>query len=310
MKLYQYGDYPTLEEIRKDYYELMEIIKNVNSVAQAKELEKQGFIIEINGDTINTFIQEGKTDEQIDWIRYESYGCLTYIYKYADGRVLFDVWCIKHYDEFIWDTKIEDITEDMYNRAVSDANLEQENCDTGEEKDNKPSGGTDMKQFIKINGTEVPVEIEVDMSHKEDQIIENFVDSLVVRAVDHFCDNTFDLEALTEDEIRNIQDVIFNECDYMYLLATGEFYDEVKAFYQRALRERAKYYTFSVEYKGEVTVSVKASTEEDAQNYIRNLSEDDLFEYCGYGEASISSIDCTDCSDDEPYWGETFDITT
>jgi hypothetical protein len=132
MKSYQYGDYPTLEEIRKDYYELMEIIKNVNSVAQAKELEKQGFIIEINGDTVNTFIQEGKTDEQIDWIRYESYGCLTYIYKYADGRVLFDVWCSKHYDEFIWDTKIEDITEDMYNRAGSDANLEQENCDTGE----------------------------------------------------------------------------------------------------------------------------------------------------------------------------------
>ena len=44
-----YGDYPTLEEIRRDYNELVEMVGNVVTIEQAKEWnQKDKFTIEIN----------------------------------------------------------------------------------------------------------------------------------------------------------------------------------------------------------------------------------------------------------------------
>ena len=105
MKHYQYGDFPTMEEIKQDYAELMEIIKDVRTIEQARELEKQGFIIEINGMSIDEFVAvDGDgyvcTDKDIEWIRYDVYGCLSYIYDRFDGNPMFDVWCDYYFDEF------------------------------------------------------------------------------------------------------------------------------------------------------------------------------------------------------------------
>lgn len=119
MKHYQYGDFPTMEEIKQDYAELMEIIKDVRTIEQARELEKQGFIIEINGMSIDEFVAvDGNgyvcTDKDIEWIRYDVYGCLSYIYDRFDGNPMFDVWCDYYFDEFIHDITIEQLTEELY----------------------------------------------------------------------------------------------------------------------------------------------------------------------------------------------------
>lgn len=118
---YRYGDFPTIEEIKRDYNELMEIIKDVRTIEQAREMERKGFIVEINGVTIDEYINgegynEGKTDENIEWIRYEVYGCLSYIYDRFDGKPMFDVFSMYCYDEFIRDITIDELTEKLYEK--------------------------------------------------------------------------------------------------------------------------------------------------------------------------------------------------
>lgn len=118
---YRYGDFPTIEEIKRDYNELMEIIKDVRTIEQAREMERKGFIVEINGVTIDEYINgegynEGKTDENIEWVRYEVYGCLSYIYDRFDGKPMFDVFSMYCYDEFIRDITIDELTEELYEK--------------------------------------------------------------------------------------------------------------------------------------------------------------------------------------------------
>lgn len=119
---YTYGDFPTIEEIKRDYNELMEIIKDVKTIEQAKQLEKDFTIIEINGMSIGEFLTPDNngyvcTDKDIEWIRYEVYGCLSYIYqRFDNGKIWFDVWSDFLYDEFIRDITIDKLTEDLYNK--------------------------------------------------------------------------------------------------------------------------------------------------------------------------------------------------
>ena len=113
-------DFPTIEEIKKDYNELMEIIKDVRTIEQIKELDEQKkFTIEINGMSIGEFLEVDNdgyvgTDKDIEWVRYESYGCLSYIYDRFNGKPMFDVWCDYGYYDFITDITIDELTEDLY----------------------------------------------------------------------------------------------------------------------------------------------------------------------------------------------------
>lgn len=124
---YTYGDFPTMEEIKRDYDELMEIIKDIRTIEQARQLEKEKkFIIEINGMSIEEFLMPDSngyvcTDKDIEWIRYEVYGCLSYIYDRFDGKPMFDVWSDYCYDEFIRDITIDELTEDLYEKEKAAA---------------------------------------------------------------------------------------------------------------------------------------------------------------------------------------------
>ena len=126
----KYGDFPSLDEIKRDYMELMDITKGVRSIEQAKEVaEKHKLIIEINGVSLDEFENGLKTingrsgargsNSDIEWIRYEAYGCLAYVYDRFDGRPMFDVWSNVACCEFITDIHIEDLTEENYKRWVS-----------------------------------------------------------------------------------------------------------------------------------------------------------------------------------------------
>ena len=124
-----YGDYPTIEEIKRDYFELMEIIKDVRTVEDAIKVEEtKKLTLEINGMSIDEYkkinnigprafiyTDENGVEEGIEWIRYESYGCLSYIYDRFDGKPSFDIWSNKCDYNFVQDITIDEITEEIYN---------------------------------------------------------------------------------------------------------------------------------------------------------------------------------------------------
>lgn len=125
-----YEDFPTIEEIKRDYAELMKIARNVRTIEQAIETEKKEKVtIEINGLLIDEYVNGMKhsdgtisdykgTNEEIEWIRYESYGCLAYVYDRFDGKPMFDVWCNAGECEFITDITIDELTEENYAKWV------------------------------------------------------------------------------------------------------------------------------------------------------------------------------------------------
>jgi len=117
-----YGDYPTLEEIKRDYSELVELVGNVTTIEQAENWNVKGkFTIEVNGEALDAFKADGGKDEDIEWFRYETYGCLSYVYVYIKNGsvddILFDVWSNKKDCEFIQDTSISKV-EANYNTYV------------------------------------------------------------------------------------------------------------------------------------------------------------------------------------------------
>lgn len=126
----EYGDFPTLEEIKRDYYALMDIIKGVKTVGQAREVEKNyGISVEINGVSIDEFENGLKTingradgrgtNADIEWIRYEAYGCLSYVYDWFGGSPMFDVWSNAASCEFVTDITIDDLNPENYASWVS-----------------------------------------------------------------------------------------------------------------------------------------------------------------------------------------------
>lgn len=121
-------DFPSYEEIKRDHNELLEIIKDVKTIEQAKEIaEKHGLIVEINGLPIDEFENGLKTihgrtdlhgtDTDIEWIRYEYYGCLSYVYDRSDGKPVFDIYC-KDGSMFVDSCRMEDLTEEKYEEIV------------------------------------------------------------------------------------------------------------------------------------------------------------------------------------------------
>lgn len=88
--------FPTYEEVVKDYNDFAKKINGITTVEQAKDFqEKYKIYVEVNGELINDFISSGGTNELIEWIRYEQYKSLSYIYAFISNgsitHILFDV---------------------------------------------------------------------------------------------------------------------------------------------------------------------------------------------------------------------------
>lgn len=93
------GKYPYLDNIADDYNKLMNLVKDVKSLKDIEELvANKSFSIseiEINGMSVGFYkerLEQGFASD-IEWIRYESFGCLDYIYVFTDRSRLpvFDV---------------------------------------------------------------------------------------------------------------------------------------------------------------------------------------------------------------------------
>lgn len=106
---------PSLGEIRADYKAFRELTKYVRTLEDIKKLRHQ-FVIEINGVSISEF-EEMPTE--IEWVRYDGYGCLEDIYDYLDGKPKFLINC-KECDELrylvIGTITEKDITEENYKK--------------------------------------------------------------------------------------------------------------------------------------------------------------------------------------------------
>lgn len=93
------GKYPYLDNIVDDYNKLMNLVKDVKSLKDIEELvANKSFSIseiEINGMSVGFYkerIEQGFASD-IEWICYESFGCLDYIYVFTEESRLpvFDV---------------------------------------------------------------------------------------------------------------------------------------------------------------------------------------------------------------------------
>lgn len=103
---------PTLEAIKKAYAEITEIMKNVTTVEQCRDIAKRlPLTIEINGffidEYVNQYVSETCADAAIEWIRVEGYEMLSYVYFHKNGPIFFDVWSDDVEAEFLVDITID-----------------------------------------------------------------------------------------------------------------------------------------------------------------------------------------------------------
>ena len=113
-----YG-FPTIEEIKSDYYELLVLIKDIKTIEQAQEFEqKTRMEIEINGLLIDEYIKHGGTNKDIKWIRYDNFGCLYYIYNFLNESIIFDVYAEYCDCEFIENITIDELTEEFLEKEI------------------------------------------------------------------------------------------------------------------------------------------------------------------------------------------------
>ena len=114
--------FPTMEEIKSDYYELLELIKDIKTIKQAQEFERKTRIeVEINGLTIDEYIEIGGTNEAMIFIKYKNFGCLDYIYNRLDKYITFNVYSEFCNCDFIKNITIDKLTEEFLEESIKEA---------------------------------------------------------------------------------------------------------------------------------------------------------------------------------------------
>ena len=79
------------EKLKKQYYEIVEIIGKERDIEVLKEIAKRNNLyLEVNGVYID-HLKQCEDKQEIDWVRVEYYKDLWYIYFFADGSIIFDV---------------------------------------------------------------------------------------------------------------------------------------------------------------------------------------------------------------------------
>lgn len=214
MSEYIYGEFPSIEAIRHDYKLLKAVIHDIKTVQQVMDLMSETLLVaEINGMTPEEFVKEGGTDDSIEWIRYEQFGCLTYIYDNFDGNPVFDVWSELYMDEFIFDITIDKLTEELYNSAIKEIT----------ERYNQEE--TKMDNY------------SVEINHND--IIREYVDNIVERIMKDLYINTFhDYSALEDGEENLIKSRVLDDTDYTWTFTYDSMYEVVKGYYADVIKSR------------------------------------------------------------------------
>lgn len=115
------SDIPDLETLKKQYNEIADIMKNVKTVEDARQLENSlGIYIEIgpkDGDAEHCtwYGFDDLKESDIEWFRVESWGDLGYLYFNTNGKVFFDVFDC---DDTIIDSTSIDKLEQAYSELL------------------------------------------------------------------------------------------------------------------------------------------------------------------------------------------------
>jgi hypothetical protein len=337
-----YGDFPTLEQIRKDYNDFKDTFKDIRTVEQIVDLVAETFmIVEINGMTVKEFLEDGGTNDKIEWIRYEQYGCLTYIYDRFDGNPMFDVFSSACCAEFIQDITIDKLTEEFYNKAKTEAidifklgevkmNSEKKIVVEGKFTSAHNVDVYDSLWIKEYDGAEiclnevfhnniekdafVRVSIETDKVEQsvpvvpapvnEKDVLEAFIKDLIFDVVDDLSDSKFSTyEQLDYLELTQIEESILRNDDYRGMLANGTFRATILELYKEILDNRVQYYRYTVPYNGYVEFTVKAHSQEEAEEYIDSMSHYSLAEYVNEYDIEFDTYDkeLDDWTYDEPF---------
>jgi hypothetical protein len=251
MSKYIYGEFPTLEDIQHDYKLFKAVIQDIRTVQQVMDLMSETLlVIEINGMTPEEFVNDGGTDDTIEWIRYEQFGCLTYIYDRFDDNPMFDVWCELYHDEFIHDITIDKLTEELYNEAI---------CEITE----------------RYNPEEKKMEnYSVEITHND--IIREYVDNIVEKIMADLRINVFhDYSALEDGEENLIKLRVLDETDYTWTFAYDSMYEVVKGYYAEVLKSRG----LSVNIVKTEDVVIKNFLSEIVIKVADNIYNEEFYEY-------------------------------
>jgi hypothetical protein len=273
MKDYINGEFPTLTDIVRDYYEFKEVIRGIKTVNQVKDLVDETLLCaEINGMTVAEYIENGCTDEGIEWIRYDRFGCLRCIYDRFDGNLMFDVWSEACDDDFIRDITIDKLTEEVYNETKADAIT-----------------------FYRVGQATV---------QDKGNVIVEFVEGLIEEIVENLYNSKFDsYEELNQFELASIKDNIIRHRDYREMLINGTFISNILELYKDALDSRIQYYKYTIPYSGYIEITVKAHSEEEADDYIDSMSHYSLVQHLNEYDVEFDTYDkdLEDMSYDEPF---------
>ena len=139
----EYGDYPTLSEIVRDYQEIVEFAQYANTLEELHRIQEKHPDLTIGINDGDMFLDEfeycGGTNADIECVRYEVYGCLQYIYFWFEdgkptGTITFDVWSELWHNVFVEDVSIENIQEnyEQYIKLAEKAWADYTECHTKE----------------------------------------------------------------------------------------------------------------------------------------------------------------------------------
>ena len=118
-------------------------------------------------------------------------------------------------------------------------------------------------------------------------------------------------DALTEDEEEELLED-FEACadcgmsdldDLAVGIATGKLKSDVEESVQEIVELRVKFYTFNIHYEGNLSICLKAHSEDQAREYLDNMRQSDFDDYISDAdsEVDVDEAELDSVEDDGPW---------
>lgn len=156
----------------------------------------------------------------------------------------------------------------------------------------------------KVNGVELPVEIEdAVIAQIKSDAVDSFIRSLITVKADFIAERS---EPLTEEEFDALVEFVTVRSSSVYdfladEIITGKFANTVETVYEEILNERVKYYRVEGAVTIPVSFVVKAHSEEEAQEYVRDVHADEFEDELQWFDAEFNQAWITDVTDEGYY---------
>lgn len=120
-----YGDFPTLEEIQKDFLNFLTAVMPLHTEKDAKRVsDKSQMKVQANGFPLEQYLAESHTEKDLSFLQFDVFGCLRDIVVDVNKSVLdiqFNVWSNLANDIFVKRYTYLELTDVKYRVLVSQA---------------------------------------------------------------------------------------------------------------------------------------------------------------------------------------------